>query len=113
MLLAKVAGHSVGVPKAVDQVRAAKVVRGRTAIKARKSIMDSLLLCQPALKIREMALNGAHQKGASPLTRGLESLEIQAKASDFDGFSSKSAIILVLLQFAAVLSSYRLMLRST
>jgi hypothetical protein len=60
-----------------------------------------------------MALNGAHQKGANPLIKDLENLEIQAKASDFDEFSSKSAIILDLQQFAAVLGGYRLMLRST
>jgi hypothetical protein len=60
-----------------------------------------------------MALNGERQKGENPSIKDLESHGIQAKASDFDEFSSKSAIILVLLQFAAVLSCYRLMLRST
>jgi hypothetical protein len=50
-----------------------------------------------------MALNGAHQKDANHLIRDLENLEIQAKASDFDEFSSKSAIISDLQQFAAVL----------
>jgi hypothetical protein len=60
-----------------------------------------------------MALNGGLQKGANPSIKAPENREIQAKASDFDEFSSKSAIILVLQQFAAVLSGYRLMLRST
>ena len=40
-----------------------------------------------------MGLNGVPQKDANPLIKGLENLEIQAKASDFDEFSSKSAII--------------------
>jgi hypothetical protein len=60
-----------------------------------------------------MALNGELQKGANPSIKALENREILAKASDFDEFSSKSAIILDLQQFAAVLSCYRLMLRST
>ena len=60
-----------------------------------------------------MDLNGVPKKGANPSIKDLESLEIQAKASDFDEFSSKSAIILVLQQFAVVLGCYRLMLRST
>jgi hypothetical protein len=50
-----------------------------------------------------MALNGAHQKDANHLIKGLENRETQAKASDFDEFSSKSAIISDLQQFAAVL----------
>jgi hypothetical protein len=49
-----------------------------------------------------MALNGVHQKDENHLIKDQESLEIQAKASDFDRFSSKSAIISVLQQFAAV-----------
>jgi hypothetical protein len=40
-----------------------------------------------------MALNEVYQKGVNPSIKALENREIQAKASDFDEFSSKSAII--------------------
>lgn len=40
-----------------------------------------------------MAPNEEHQKGANHSIKALENLEIQAKASDFYRFSSKSAII--------------------
>ncbi len=101
----------VQVPKAVKVV--AKAVRVRIAIKARKSIMDSLLLLRQAPKAQEMVPNGGRQKGGNHSIKALENRGIQAKASDFDEFSSKSAIILDLQQFAAVLCCYRLMLRST
>ena len=99
--------------KVVRVVRVAKELKVRIVIKARKCTMDSLLLSLPVPKVLEMDLNGVPQKGANPSIKDLESLVIQAKASDFDEFSSKSAIILVLQQFAVVLGCYRLMLRST
>ncbi len=40
-----------------------------------------------------MALSVGHQKGANLSIKALENLEIQAKASDFYQFSSKSTII--------------------
>ena len=108
------------VPKVADQVKlvakvdkAGRVEMAKIAIKQQKCITDSLLLCQLALKHQLMELNGVHQKGANLLIRVQESPVIQAKASDFYRFSSKSAIILVLQEFAAVVSCYRLMLRST
>jgi hypothetical protein len=60
-----------------------KGVRVKIAIKRKKSIMDSLHLCQPTLKIQEMGLKEVRQKGENPSTRVLESLETLAKASDF------------------------------
>ena len=75
-------------------VKVVKELRVRIGIKPRKCIMGSRLLYLLTLKTLEMALNAAHQKGANHLIKGLESLEIQAKASDFDEFSPKSAIIL-------------------
>ena len=120
VVLAKVVVLSGVVLKVVVQVQVARVVKvaarvakAKTVIRARKSIMGSLLSLRQALKAREMALNGGRQKGVNLSIKALENQEIQAKASDFYRFSSKSAIILVLQQFAAVLSCYRLMLRST
>ena len=86
VVLERVVDLSVVAPKVAGQDKAVKVDRAdkaKIAIKAKKSIMDSLLLWQEALKLPEMGLNAAPQKGANPLTKGLENPEIQAKASDF------------------------------
>jgi hypothetical protein len=72
------------VDKAAKVGRAAKGKgKVRTAIRAKKYIMASLLLLQPAPKVLEMGPKGMHPKGENPSIKGLESLVILAKASDF------------------------------
>jgi hypothetical protein len=91
-----------------------QAVKGPALVEeAKKSIMGTLLTHNP---LKDQGLedqSGVPLRDANPSIKDLESHEIQAKASDFDEFSSKSAIILDLQQFAAVLGGYRLMLRST
>ena len=84
------AGLSVVAPKAAGRVRAVKVAdKAKTAVKAARFIMVSLLLSLETLKAREMDPKEVHQRGANPSIKDLENPEIQAKASDLYRFSVK------------------------
>ena len=82
VVLSEVAPRAVGLVKVVDRAVRAKV-RVKTAIKAKRSIMASLLLLQQTRKAQEMGLNEARQKGVNPSIKAPENRVIQAKASDF------------------------------